>query len=201
MERLHRELMPQHLASRSVGMEELGVCNLIDGRHFFSAFDGVDPLPLWPDLCILTLTARLLPGDQESRDDDDDDPELRLQNLLQRVAEFACRMPKLQTLELYDATGDGAALFQYSVVDDTPSARWISTWEVEIGVDVKRAWESVPSPDGLCRTRFLPEKVVGDYKGATDFIATHLLTRGKIIEPETMRDQARLEESESDNAS
>lgn len=183
--------MPKHLASRSCAMEELGICNIIDGRHFFSSFEDMQQLPLWPDLRLLTLTASLLPGGDV---DDLDKPTA----FLKRVAKFARRMPKLQTLEIYEADAEAAALFQYSAADGVPTAQWISTWPVEIELDVKTAWESKPSPDGFLRTEFLPEKLVNRYMGPMDFIATHLLTKSKIMEPETLRDQIRLEEMESD---
>ncbi|KAK7913930.1 hypothetical protein PG985_011633 [Apiospora marii] len=183
---LVRQTMPKHLASRSCSMEELGICNVIDGRHFFSAFDDRQQLPLWPNLRFLTLTASLLPGSDR---DDLDKPAA----FLKRVAKFAQRMPKLQTLEIYEADAEQAALFQYSTTDDLPTAQWISTWPVEIDGEVKEAWESKPSPDGFLRTEFLPEKMVEMYEGPTHFIGTYLLTKDKIMDPETLREQARLE--------
>ncbi|KAK7987064.1 hypothetical protein PG988_002052 [Apiospora saccharicola] len=190
--------MPKHLALRSCSMEELGVCNVIDGRDFFSAFQDVDHLPLWPNLRLLTVTASLLP----SRDMDyGDDPEILLQSLLKLVAKFVHRMPKLQTLELYEAGRDSAALFQYSTAGGSPTAQWISTWPVEIDNEVKEAWESIPSPDGYLRTESLPGKMLEMYGGPTNFIDTYLLTRGKIMDPYTLREQARLEEVGLDVAS
>lgn len=197
-ERLLGEIMPKHLASRSCGMEELGVCNVIDGRNFFSAFKNINHLPLWPDLRLLTLTTSLLPGGDMNNVDD---PEVLLQSLLKRVAKFVRRMPKLQTLELYEAGHDNAALFQYSATGGAPTIQWISTWPVEIVKDVKEAWESNPSPDGFLRTEFLPGKIVKVYKGPMDFIDTHLLTEGNIMDSYTLTEQARLEEIGSDTES
>ncbi|KAK8121754.1 hypothetical protein PG984_010424 [Apiospora sp. TS-2023a] len=195
---LLREIMPKHLASRSCGMEELGICNVIDGRNFFAAFKNINSLPLWPNLRLLTFTASLLPGGDPNNGDDS---EVLLQSLLKLVAKFVRRMPKLQTLELYEAGRDSAALFQYSNAGGSPTAQWISTWPVEIDDEVKEAWESIPSPDGFLRTEFLPVKVVEIYEGPMNFIDTYILTKGKIMDPYTLREQKRLEEIGSEMVS
>ncbi|KAK8017009.1 hypothetical protein PG993_015198 [Apiospora rasikravindrae] len=198
MRKLTDRILPQHLALRSRGMEELGICNIIDGKRFFAAFKQNEPLPLWPDLRLLTLTASLKPGVE------DENGQKLLQGFLKRLPEFVNRMPKLQTLELYEADDKGAALLQYSRSakdGGRATVRWFSTWPLVVDNDVKTAWESIASEDGYSRVEFLPEEVVGVYKGPADFVATYLLTRDKIMDPETLREQVDLEMVAADIAS
>ncbi|KAK7961686.1 uncharacterized protein PG986_002511 [Apiospora aurea] len=198
MRKLTDRILSQHLALRSRGMGELGICNIIDGRQFFAAFKSNEPLPLWPDLRLLTLTASLKPDIE-----DENSPEL-LQGFLKRLPEFVRRMPKLQTLELYEADDKGAALLQFSRSPKDggrAAVRWFSTWPLAIDNDVKTAWESIPSEDGHSRVEFLPEEMVGTHKGPADFVATYLLTRNKIMDPDTLREQVDLEMVRADIAS
>ncbi|KAK8075745.1 hypothetical protein PG997_010408 [Apiospora hydei] len=198
MRKLTDRILPQHLALRSRGMEELGICNIIEGRQFFAAFKNNEPLPLWPDLRLLTLTTSLKPGVE----DDENGAEL-LQGFLKRLPEFVRRMFKLQTLELYEADDKGAALLQFSRSPKDggrAAVRWFSTWPLAIDNDVRTAWESIPSEDGHSRVEFLPEEVVGVYRGPADFVATYLLTRDRIMDPDTLREQVDLEMVRADIA-
>ncbi|KAK6860701.1 hypothetical protein PG995_004337 [Apiospora arundinis] len=202
MRQLYHKVLPKHLALRSLGMEELGVCYLIDADRVFATFDNVRPLPLWPDLRILVLTANLLPegGAELGGEDPERGPEY-VQTLLKRVAALVPQMPKLQVLELWEADVEyGGAAFQYSALGPNPgaTARWVSTFDMKIDDDVKAAWESIVVDEGHYHVEFLPEKISNKFRGPVDFIARQLLSAGKILDPETLRTLTMIEMRDPD---
>ncbi|KAK8103506.1 uncharacterized protein PG998_010539 [Apiospora kogelbergensis] len=198
MRKLRRDILPKHVALRSQGMEELGLCNIIDGRQFFAAFDTNTPLPVWPELRILTLTASLLPkGLDEVGDVDHRTESESVSDLLRRVADFVPQMPKLQILEIHEANSADAALFRFSALDKRYTAQWISTWkEPLVDDDVRAVWEAIPMDDGHAQIEFLPDQLDVGTQGPMDFIATHLLTRFRVLDPDTLGDMLEIEEED-----
>ncbi|KAI3537064.1 hypothetical protein CSPX01_10362 [Colletotrichum filicis] len=92
---------------RSLDLEELVICNIVDAIHFFAA-----------------CTSR----DISSRKK----PEL-FNTLLSQDGRVAKKIPALRVMELYGAWRESAGAFRYLVTGNSAEVTWVSTWEFKLG--------------------------------------------------------------------
>ncbi|CAJ2513785.1 Uu.00g019040.m01.CDS01 [Anthostomella pinea] len=166
----------EDLGRRSHSLEELGLCNLIDARHFFESFSrprATPRLPSWKNLRHLTLTSGLIAKDADSASPRD---------LLQSAATAAKRMPALHSLEIYNATTAGAGIFQYVILDPIAVINWASIWPYNLADDVKRAWKQVAQCHRLTPTT-LEETLIHGYEGPAVFVHCYVVSRALVLHP------------------
>ncbi|KAF5709684.1 PRANC domain-containing protein, partial [Fusarium globosum] len=120
------------IALTSLPLEHLAVSFIIEASHFFD----IDPSWEWPNLTSLVLTSRLLKPEEDST---------KIGALLQAAAVAALRMPRLETMEIWNGQIGLAALFQFRVNRGSKQASilWRGTWKYHITTSVLQAWEAV----------------------------------------------------------
>ncbi|CVL04719.1 uncharacterized protein FMAN_12828 [Fusarium mangiferae] len=120
------------IAITSLPLEHLAASFIVEARHFFE----IDPSWEWPKLTSLVLTSRLLKPEEDST---------KIGALLQAAAVAALRMPRLETMDIWNGQKGLAALFQYRVNRVSKQARilWRGTWNYDIVPSVLQAWEAV----------------------------------------------------------
>ncbi|KAF5022621.1 hypothetical protein F66182_5336 [Fusarium sp. NRRL 66182] len=109
------------IALTSLPLEHLAASFIIEASHFFA----IDPSWEWPNLISLVLTSRLLTPEEIST---------KIDALLQAAAVAALRMPRLETMEIWNGQKGLAALFQYRVIRGSQQTRilWRGTWKYHI---------------------------------------------------------------------
>ncbi|KAI1389485.1 uncharacterized protein F4822DRAFT_442762 [Hypoxylon trugodes] len=185
------------MALRCRRLEGLGICNTIEATTFFNFLQppptqpmysrtlspGVQPMRSWDTLRFLSLTASMISPQKIC----DPNGLKGLNNLLARVARLAVEMRAMKALELFNASNTDAAIFRLLVTQQRATIHWIGTWSFSMDEDVKRLWECTTIGDGTS-PEFAPEGIVAEYNDPTNFIVTHLLTRGIIFHPSTIMD-------------
>lgn len=122
----------QMVALASLKLEHLAASFMIDAEHFFRS----EPFWEWPNLISLVLTSNLLiPGGNS----------VEILTLLKTAAATAMRMPRLETLEIWNGRKGLAALFKYQAFCDTRKAKitWRATWNLTMEPSLIKAWEAV----------------------------------------------------------
>jgi hypothetical protein len=123
------------LAAASLDLQHLSAAFMADARLFW---DAVQPDWVWPSLLTLSLTSQdLIP--REDRTD--------ISEMLRRGAEAVKKMPRLQTMELWNSSQGNAAVFRYrsSRPGVAPRIEWRSNWRFALQRGVIAAWQSVPT--------------------------------------------------------
>jgi hypothetical protein len=121
------------LAAASLDLQHLSAAFMADARLFCNA---VQPDWVWPSLQTLSLTSQdLIPG--EDRTD--------ISEMLRRGAEVVKKMPRLQTMELWNSSQGNAAVFRYksSKPGVAPRIEWRSNSRFTLQRSVVAAWQSV----------------------------------------------------------
>jgi hypothetical protein len=121
------------LAAASLDLQHLSAAFMADARQFW---DAVQPDWVWPSLLTLFLTSQdLIP--REDRKD--------VSEMLRRGAEAVKKMPRLQTMEVWNSTQGNAAVFRYrsSKPGVAPRIEWRSNWRFTLQHGVVAAWQSV----------------------------------------------------------
>ncbi|VUC34032.1 unnamed protein product [Clonostachys rosea] len=117
------------LARTSLGLESLSAAFSADASYFLIACHSSWT---WSKLSSLTITSRLLrPGADLDQ----------LETMLREAAAVAMRMPKLETLEIWEGRKGIAALFRYR--SRPARLTWKATWDFRIPDSVTRAWDKV----------------------------------------------------------
>ncbi|KAK8012867.1 hypothetical protein PG991_010242 [Apiospora marii] len=124
------------LASSSLSLEHLSASFVVEASRFLR---GLKPSWAWPNLTSLVLTSQLLTAQPERQADID--------ALLQSAAAAAMRMPKLETMEIWNGSAGLAGTFQYRR-SAPPSITWRGTWAHPFPVPVVRAWQAVVDRHG-----------------------------------------------------
>jgi hypothetical protein len=121
-------------ASRSLHLEQLSVSYLSNAEDFFGA---CLPTWTWEHLRSLALTSALLqPAGSRAN----------IYALLSSAAAAALRMPRLQTLVLWNGRRGNACAFVYHHQDrGRPHIAWRSTWDLKLAHAVVEAWQTVAS--------------------------------------------------------
>ncbi|KAF5589861.1 hypothetical protein FPANT_6194 [Fusarium pseudoanthophilum] len=120
------------MALTSLPLEHLAASFIIDASHFFA----IDSTSEWPNLTSLVLTSQLLKPEEDPT---------KMDALLEAAAVAALRMPRLETLEIWNGRKGLAALFQYRRIRGSRHGRilWRGTWKYHITTSVLQAWEAV----------------------------------------------------------
>lgn len=107
------------VAKASLRLQHLSASFIIEADHFLSAAE-TEPAWNWPHLRSLTLTSRLLnvQGDRSI-----------MNQILLKAALIALKMPKLETLEIWNGQVGSAALFRYHIGDYRAVLSWKANWE------------------------------------------------------------------------
>ncbi|KAH6627960.1 hypothetical protein F5144DRAFT_535991 [Chaetomium tenue] len=119
-------------ALASLKLEHLAASFIVDAGRFFE----IEPAWAWPNLTSLVLTSKsLLP---------DEDP-AKIEAVLQAAAAAAMKMPRLETMEIWNGRRGVAALFQYQALCRQEQARivWRATWRLALERCAIQAWEAV----------------------------------------------------------
>ncbi|RDL35210.1 uncharacterized protein BP5553_07141 [Venustampulla echinocandica] len=119
------------LAQRSLSHENLSASFLIDAKDFLKA---CPPGGIWPKLTSLALTSPLLSSNSSLED---------INNLVLAAASAAYKMPKLQTMELWNGGKRHAFLFRYHTTDNHTTISWHGTWNLNLKPHVIEAWREV----------------------------------------------------------
>ncbi|KAK0668654.1 hypothetical protein QBC41DRAFT_276414 [Cercophora samala] len=147
------------LAIGSYGLETLASSWISDAEDFFEPFDFT-LFKRWH----YELTSEELPGEYGE-----------MNRLLLRAAEAAMRMPKLETMEIWNCSGwkiefAQACVFRYSFKDKTgPKITWSSSWPAELDLvlskDVIEAWKEVAETHARRALTVEGREPLGEYVG------------------------------------
>ncbi|KZL64728.1 oxoglutarate iron-dependent oxygenase [Colletotrichum tofieldiae] len=169
-----------NLGHLSLQAEEMAVSNVSDVSDFFEGLLSRNRAPpVWKNLRRLALTSNMM------IDGADSEP---INNVLRTVAKAAKHMPALQILEIYKTDQFGGAVFRYSVETLSTTATWESTWDFRVSKDVKAAWGEVAKRNTPHDLDFLPEMLLGDYRGPYVFFDEHLRTKDLVLHPNSLED-------------
>lgn len=133
------------LVEASLGLEHLAASFVSDASHFF---DGCQRRKIWPRLESLTLTSKYLTSQQKP---------IRINDLLEKVALVAMKMPRLKSLELWNGRAGSAGLFQYQMLESDRTAKitWRGTWDLPLESRVLKRWQAVVSKWVDCKLQVL----------------------------------------------
>jgi hypothetical protein len=120
------------VALASLKLEHLAASCIVDADYLFQ----IEPSWEWPNLISLAVTSRLLLPDKDSAE---------IGPMLQAAAAAATKMPRLETMEIWNGRKGLAALFQYQASHENRRAviTWRSTWGMTIDPCIIQAWEAV----------------------------------------------------------
>jgi hypothetical protein len=160
-------------APRSLTLEHLSVSYLANAEDFFRACLSTWT---WPRLQSLALTSRLLqhPGSMKEID-----------ALLYDAGIAALRMPRLQTLVLWDGRKGNACAFMYHADRDHASVTWRGTWDMRRSTHVVEVWESVAVESRSCPLRVCQQQVHGAIGSHGDAIH-HLGLPSQVVTPASL---------------
>ncbi|SPJ73296.1 uncharacterized protein FTOL_03026 [Fusarium torulosum] len=131
--RVPNPAVSQKLARASLHLTMLSASFIADAGHFFAARQDSWT---WDKLTSLALTSRVLTNDADPLD---------INNMLRDAAAAALRMPKLDTMELWNGRRGVAMLFRYQRAQDgQPTIITVrGTSELALGITVTQAWDVV----------------------------------------------------------
>ncbi|KAM0449493.1 hypothetical protein ACHAO4_007511 [Trichoderma viride] len=120
------------IAVASLKLEHLAASFIADANRFFK----IEPSWEWPNLTSLAITSKLLTPDESL---------MKIEAMLQAAATAAIRMPKLETMEIWNGRRGLAALFKYQASRSTQYATitWRGTWDFTMEPSTIQAWEAV----------------------------------------------------------
>ncbi|KAE8325960.1 hypothetical protein BDV39DRAFT_206347 [Aspergillus sergii] len=160
------------LAYRSLEVEELYVSFMIDAQHFFGARH---PSWTWASLQTLVLTSPLLAPATNHR---------KISGLLQDAGEAALRMPRLQTMALWNGGKREACGFLFRKGRNNPTITLRSTWDMNLEHRTIKVWRRVASPNGLrIEIRMLRGDIINSHGDAI----YHLGLPHGVIDPVSLR--------------
>ncbi|KAF6805133.1 PRANC domain protein [Colletotrichum sojae] len=120
------------VARASLELEHVAASYIADASHFFD----MDPAWERPNLTSLVLTSKLLTPDG--------DP-VETGVMLRAAAAAAVKMPRLETMEIWNGRKGLAALFRYQALHDKREAVvvWRGTWMLAMEPSTIQAWGAV----------------------------------------------------------
>jgi hypothetical protein len=187
------------LAEASLSLEHLAVSFIADASHFFEI--GV-PRFGWPNLSSLVLTSQLLtPGEEPAR----------IMRMLRDAAVAAYRMPRLETMVIWNGRKGFAGLFKYQACPRyrQGTITWRGTWDLILAGSVIYAWGGVVYPFHSHRLTVVHGRLGDDavvnshadaihYLSLSDQVIRPVSLQQIWIEHEAMKDAEALEEEGSD---
>ena len=146
------------LVEASLGVDHIAASFVSDASHFF---DACRKWEIWPRLESLALTSNILKPQQQS---------VPINNLLEKIALVAMKMPRLKLMELWNGRAGFAGVFQYHMFESDRTAKitWRSTWDLPLEPHVLEAWQAVASERVDCKLQ-----VVVDILDANAVITSH----------------------------
>nr|XP_036588893.1 uncharacterized protein CTRU02_00940 [Colletotrichum truncatum]KAF6800535.1 hypothetical protein CTRU02_00940 [Colletotrichum truncatum] len=173
----------QNLGWLSLQAEEMAVSNVADTFDFFGGIFARKAVPYtpptWTNLRRLTLTSHTMISGVDSEN---------INSVLHLTGSAAKHMPALEMLELYKVDQFGAAVFRYSVDTMSTTASWESTWEFRLEQRVKNIWGDVARKNTAHELVFLPEILLGEYRGPFVFISENLKSKDLVLHPVSLED-------------
>lgn len=120
------------VALASLGREHLAASFIVDASQFFE----LEPAWEWPNLISLVLTSDLLRPRAKS---------VEIEAMLRAAAAAAMKMPRLETMEIWNGRKGLAALFWYQASRGIKPAiiLWRAMWTRTMEPSVIQAWEAV----------------------------------------------------------
>lgn len=120
------------VALASLKLEHVAASFLVDADHFFR----IEPSWEWPNLTSLVLTSNLLRPVEDSAN---------ITAMLEAAAATAMKMPRLESMEIWNGRKGLAALFKVQASCETRRVliTWRATWTLVMEPSVVRAWEAV----------------------------------------------------------
>ncbi|RGP79228.1 oxoglutarate iron-dependent oxygenase [Fusarium longipes] len=172
------------IAQTSLPLEHLAASFIIEASHFFA----IDPSWGWLNLTSLVLTSRLLTPEENST---------KIDALLQAAAVAALRMPRLETMEIWNGQKGLAALFQYRVIRGLKQTRilWRGTWKYHISPSVLQAWEAVGHLHDSWRLDVVQEQVEESAIQSHGDALHHLMLSGQAIRSVSLQQIRREQKS------
>lgn len=160
------------VARASLKLEHLAASFIVDASQFFEN----EPAWEWPNLTSLAITSKSLTPDGDAT---------KIGAMFQAAAAAAKRMPRLETMEIWNGRKGIAALFKYQASRDRRPAiiTWRRTWQLPIEKPVIEAWEAVVQQyDGWGLK--LVEEVLDEFaiKSHGDAIH-HLMLSSQVVRP------------------
>ncbi|KAK3373636.1 hypothetical protein B0T24DRAFT_657456 [Lasiosphaeria ovina] len=128
-------------AARSVDLEQLSVAYMVNAEDFFGR-TAYNSSWTWHHLKSLALTSQFLRNTMQSRKGIDD--------LLYLAGITARRMPKLQTLALWNGINGEACAFIYHRDGGRASIIWRGTWDMQLSPRVVKTWQCVATETHSC---------------------------------------------------
>ncbi|KAK1976568.1 hypothetical protein LZ30DRAFT_763594 [Colletotrichum cereale] len=162
----------QMVALASLKLEHIAASFIADASHFFEVNPGWE----WPSLTSLVVTSKLLtPGEEP----------IKIGAMLRAAAAAAMKMPRLETMEIWNGRKGLAAFFRYQAFRNMQQAVivWRGTWKLAMEPSVIQAWEAVMHQhDGhildLVQEQ-LDEAAINSHGDAVH----HLMLSGQVIRP------------------
>ncbi|KAL8740532.1 MAG: hypothetical protein Q9190_006782 [Brigantiaea leucoxantha] len=135
------------LVEASLGLEHLAASFVSDASHFF---DACQTWSIWPKLESLALTSNVLTPQQQP---------VYINDLLEKIALVAMKMPRLKSMELWNGRAGFAGVFQYQIFesDQTAKITWRSTWDLPLEPRILKAWQAVASERVYCKLQIVTE--------------------------------------------
>ncbi|PNP78186.1 hypothetical protein FNYG_08503 [Fusarium nygamai] len=126
-----RPALAREFAVASLSLENLSLSFIVDAVDFFGQ---CQENWLWAGLRSLTLTSRLLTCDGDSSE---------IHGLLQKAAQMAKRMPKLERLTIWNGGANEACAFTYRKQQHSASVRWQAKEGTKLNPEVYSTWENI----------------------------------------------------------
>lgn len=176
-------IVSRMVALASLKLEHLSASFIVDASHFFE----LEPSWEWPNLTSLVLTSRLLTPENS----------IEIGAMLQAAAAAAMKMPRLETMEIWNGRKGLAALFKYQAFRNRhlQEARliWRGTWILRMEPPILRAWEAVVHQYNGWRLDWVQERLEeADIKSHGDAIH-YLMLSSQVIRPISLQ-QIRTEQ-------
>ena len=135
------------LVKASLGLEHLAASFVSDASHFFGACQKWN---IWPRLESLALTSNVLKSQQQ--------PDY-VNDFLERIALVAMKMPRLESMELWNGGAGFAGVFQYQIFENDRTAKitWRGTWDLPLEPRILKAWQAVASQRVDCKLQVVTE--------------------------------------------
>ncbi|KAJ0109786.1 Uncharacterized protein J7T55_004336 [Diaporthe amygdali] len=170
------------IALASLMLEHLAASFLADARDFFE----IEPSWEWPNLTSLVLTSKFLTPVNDPTE---------IGAILEAAAAAATKMPRLDTMEIWNGRKGFAALFKYQASRNAQQGTitWRGTWEFVLEPSIIQAWEAVIHKFHGWRLNLVEERLDGAaIKSHADAIR-YLMLSGQVIRPISLQ-QIRMEQ-------
>ncbi|GJC98912.1 oxoglutarate iron-dependent oxygenase [Colletotrichum higginsianum] len=174
------------IALTSLKLEHLAASFIADASHFFE----ISPAWEWPNLASLVLTSKLLTPDENS---------IEIGAMLRAAAAAAMKMPRLETMEIWNGRKGLAALFRYQAFRNIHEAAivWRGTWKLAMEPSTIQAWEAVMYQYDGWRLDLVQEQLDEAAIKSHGDAVHYLMLSGQVIRPislwQIQREQEALE--------